>query len=226
MKRNDLILLFWNQGHDASHIAEQFKLTDARIYQILKEHREAGRVVRASEARPLIVRPDHLLVPLAARGKGVVAYAMIDHEDRAVAEGRNWCRTVSGYVMARRAEGTGYDYLHRLILPGEGLVADHISGNKLDCRRSNLRLCTQLENSRNRAKHKRNTSGFKGVSQDRRSGIFVAAITVNRRAVQLGRFATAAEAAAAYDAAAIKYFGDFARPNFRAHGDGVLAEVA
>lgn len=219
MTRNDLILLFWNEGHGTAHIAEQFRLTTARISQILKEHREAGRHVRAVEARPLVTRPDHLLVPLAARGKGIVAYAMIDHEDRAVAEGRNWCLTVSGYPMSRRDDGTGYDYLHRLILPGDGLVADHIDGNKLDARRRNLRLCTQRENSRNRAKHKRNTSGFKGVTQ-RPNGSYRAVITVDRKAIQLGSFVSAAEAAAAYDAAAARHFGDFARPN------GVLAEVA
>jgi len=55
-------------------------------------------------------------------------------------------------------------YLHRLILGfPKDKVIDHINGNTLDNRESNLRACLTRENSRNRGLSKNNTSGFKGV---------------------------------------------------------------
>ncbi len=56
--------------------------------------------------------------------------------------------------------------LHRLLLGldfGDKRVVDHIDGNPLNNCRSNLRVCTNTENSRNRGRNKNNTSGLKGV---------------------------------------------------------------
>jgi hypothetical protein len=63
----------------------------------------------------------------------------------------------------------------------------------------------------------RNTGGFKGVSADRVRGTFRATIKGPEKSVFLGRFVTAEAAARAYDDAAMKMFGEFARTNF-GHG--------
>lgn|SRR3990167_2791366 len=89
-------------------------------------------------------------------------------------------------------------------------MSDHINGDGLDNRRKNLRECNYSQNGLNRAVGN-NTSGYKGVWASK--GKFRAAIQINGKREYLGAFLTAIEAAGAYNTAAIKYGGDFARIN-------------
>ena len=91
---------------------------------------------------------------------------------------------------------------------------DHRNGDGLDCRRENLRAATMAENVYNRRRHRNNRSGFKGVSWRPKIQRWTARIMVARREQHLGCFATAEDAARAYDAAARSAFGEFACVNF------------
>ena len=104
--------------------------------------------------------------------------------------------------------------MHRWIVFGgkEGSGVDHSDGDKLNNRRGNLRKATQSQNSKNTLLAKNNTSGFKGVSKTA-EGRWRARITVERKEIHLGVFDTKADAAAAYDAAALQLHGEFASPN-------------
>jgi hypothetical protein len=105
--------------------------------------------------------------------------------------------------------------MHRLILGApNGMQVDHINGNGLDNRRSNLRLATTAQNARNRDKFKNNTTGYKGVSRQKGRRKFRAQIYVNGKAIYLGWYDTPREAALAYDRAARKYHGPFGCTNF------------
>lgn len=94
-----------------------------------------------------------------------------------------------------------------------GYQIDHIDGDKHNNALSNLRLATAAQNQWNKGATGRNTTGFKGVIKDRKSGRYIAFIRVNGPSIRLGSFGTPEEAAAAYDAAAIKHHGAFARIN-------------
>lgn len=106
-------------------------------------------------------------------------------------------------------------YLHRLIVgAAPGLEVDHINGDTLDNRRANLRVCTRAENARNLAKRPGGSSRFKGVSWSSGDRRWRAFIRVDRRQISLGSFRAEQDAARAYDDAAIREFGEFARTNF------------
>ena len=110
-------------------------------------------------------------------------------------------------------------YMHRLIAgTPRGMETDHINGNGLDNRRSNLRIATPSQNSANTGKPKRpngerHTSQFKGVSWDKSRGKWQAKITVARKCRNLGRYEVEADAARAYDNAAVEAWGQFATLN-------------
>lgn len=89
---------------------------------------------------------------------------------------------------------------------------DHINGNPLDNRRSNLRICSAQGNQRNRRKPK-GRSGLKGVSWDSERKKWIAECYVDKRCVLKRRFNSKIEAAKAYDDAASRWFGAFACTN-------------
>ncbi len=95
----------------------------------------------------------------------------------------------------------------------EHLAIDHINNNPADTRLENLRRATQAEVTRNSRIRKNNKSGYKGVSFDRKFGGYQATITKDRQQMHLGRFQSARNAALAYDRAAVRLHGEFARTN-------------
>lgn len=102
--------------------------------------------------------------------------------------------------------------LHRLIIPNKSMI-DHIDGNPLNNKKSNLRACSNSENVKNVNKYSNNTSGFKGVSWHKRVQKFFAQIGNDGSKIHLGYFDSAKDAALAYNKAALKYHGEFARLN-------------
>ncbi len=104
--------------------------------------------------------------------------------------------------------------MHRLIMnAGPNQFIDHVNRNGLDNRRCNLRFCTRAQNNQNSYIPK-GVSKFKGVSWAKSRTIWEARIGVNHRLIFIGYFENEIEAAEAYDKAALKHFGEFARINF------------
>jgi hypothetical protein len=155
-------------------------------------------------------------IPLT-RGKT----AIVDDADYEWLSQWKWCAGVGGSgtkCYAVRHQGTGIKkrkmvLMHRIITnTPDGMECDHINGNSLDNRRENLRICTHMENIRNRPLSKNNTTGYKGVVS--RRGRYMVTIRLDYKRIYLGDFDTAEEAACAYDEAAKRYYGVFAKLNF------------
>jgi hypothetical protein len=191
-------------------------MTDRTVHGAQSSAAESGAVVDTGWVWP-DVAPDAsgtLRLPLT---HGLEA--IIDAADAHLAA-RQWRAMPradgNGFYAIGRWRGRPWR-LHRAVLgvSGDALV-DHINGDTLDCRRSNLRVATSAQNAWNQRRRSTNSSGFKGVDLDRRRGKWRARVRVgDGRRIALGYFESAEAAARAYDAAAAIHHGPYARPNFR-----------
>jgi len=170
----------------------------------------------------IIENPQRLIDPEYLRS--VFAYDPETGEIRWSAQPTKLARIQIG-AIAGRIDGKGYRRIglsrmyfgaHRIawaIYYGEWpkLGIDHINLDRSDNRICNLRLADQSDNLANRRAPSNNTSGFKGVTFQKRTGRWQATIQVRGQRKYLGRFNTPEQAYAAYCAAAENGYGSFAR---------------
>lgn len=129
--------------------------------------------------------------------------ALISLEDSGVVSdgrGRWAARRVGRQVYVSRRRNGKVQYLHRLLLEAElsaGDLVDHINGDGLDNRRDNLRISDRSTNAKNCRKSSANTTGFVGVSHDKRYGVYYAGLIDKGEYVYCGTFKNAEQAAAA-----------------------------
>jgi hypothetical protein len=144
--------------------------------------------------------------------------ALVDDEDFEELSKYKWCAARSSYTYyALRAVTVNNTKttiaMHQVIMkPDAGLDVDHKDGNKLNNQKFNLRVCSHKANTRNQQK-RFGTSSYKGVSWDKVNCKWFTTIKVNGKGINLGRYSTEEEAATVYNAAAIKYFGEYAKLN-------------
>ena len=147
-------------------------------------------------------------------------FFFIDGEDLEKVKTHIWCvsydPTIKNFYVTctdRTGEKQTSIRLHRFILDApNNMHVDHIDGNPLNNQKENLRLCTHQQNSYNRKKRVcTNKTKYKGVTKNKYK--FEASIGYNGKRIYLGLFSTQEEAAAKYNEAALKYFGEFARLN-------------
>lgn len=146
-------------------------------------------------------------------------FALIDDEDFELISQYRWhvaknTNTYYAHVTIRNKIKTTLT-MHRLIMDDyfdiESKQIDHINGNGLDNRKSNLRLCNNTQNQQNRKKNK-NKKLPKGIDQDnRRKTKYRARIRVAGILKYLGEFNTIEEAKNVYQKVSIRYFGEFSR---------------
>jgi len=140
-------------------------------------------------------------LPLRDRHGSVRAHAVVDAADYEWASRWRWWLTNWGY--AKRDERIGGRrraiLLHRELLglaPGDGLEGDHINGDRLDNRRSNLRVVTRAGNQQNRH-YGFGASSYRGVSWHKPSGRWRAGAQLGGKQRHLGLFILEEDAAAA-----------------------------
>lgn len=158
------------------------------------------------------------------RIEGDVAYvpltrgyeAIIDVADLHLIDGFNWtCLIGPRAVYACRTGPRPKQQkiiMHRLLMGNpKGLQVDHIDGDGLNNRRSNLRLATASQNMCNQRLTARNTSGFKGVSWHGRSAKWQSHIMLHGKSHNLGQFNCPTAAHFAYAKASRAMHGEFGR---------------
>lgn len=149
-------------------------------------------------------------------------HAVVDDEDYENVSKYNWCASLTSNGGAYAVRGvwnpatkkTQIVALHRWLLgAGAGQVGDHINGDTLDNRRSNLRICTNAENIRKMRKPSKGVHLMKSrAAKAKPWQAYIGArgsVTPRRH---LGYFASKEEAQEAYNRAASKAFGDFFAP--------------
>lgn len=119
-------------------------------------------------------------------------------------------RYPSGGKYLRIKNNGKLEFFHRVVMKAKyGQVVDHINGNELDNRKSNLRLATRQQNSWNHKLSVANISGVSGVGFDKRSSRWYAQIGYSSHRYSLGYFDTKDEAITARKQAEERYFGEF-----------------
>ena len=144
------------------------------------------------------------------------SFALVDREDYEETVKYSWRVSTLGYAVRYKPVNRVF-YLHRVILniDDENILVDHRNHDTLDCRKSNLRICTRQENARNQKIPKYGESDYKGVSYHKHNDKWVAIIGINGKRIYLGSFTNQIDAAKEYDKAAIKFYGEYALTNFR-----------
>lgn len=125
----------------------------------------------------------------------------------------SWFIDGRGYVVTdtNRRKDRKLIKLHRSIMNArKNEAVDHINRDRLDNRIKNLRICTIGQNNCNRGKQKNNTSGYKGVTWDKKNKKWQASIQWLGKAHKVGRYKTAKQASLAYNKMAKIIHGEFA----------------
>lgn len=140
-------------------------------------------------------------------------FCIVDTEDYEYLNQWKWDISPLGYVTR------AWIRIHRVIMKApDDMEVDHINGDLLDNRKCNLRICTHAQNSKNRKPNKNGKSKFKGVTwreekKKSTSRRWRVRISIDGKRIHVGDYITEREAAIAYNNAALKYHGEYARLN-------------
>lgn len=148
-----------------------------------------------------------------------VKYIQLTQDKQAIVDDEDyeWLSQWKWYYDNGYARRTDKTTMHRLVnKTPPGMDTDHINLNRSDNRKENLRTASRSQNIINQHKSVSNKSGYKGVSRLKRdiTKCWRAFVYKNNKQHYLGYFATAKEAALAYDKAAFELHGEFAQLNF------------
>lgn len=163
-----------------------------------------------------------VVAPKAPRGArwiplGGGGFALVDADRFEELNAEFWYKSKWGYVV--RFDGQRVIWLHRVILGITEGDVDHINNDRADCRRANLRPATRSQNLMNKRKEAGRSSRYKGVCFVTRRDRWLMQISEDNRRIASRCFKTEEEAAYAYDEAARRHFGEFARLNFPRLGE-------
>ena len=132
-------------------------------------------------------------VPIVSKDGVRIATAHVDDIDVERISSRRWYLNKEGYAYTVLCINLRkyWQSLHRHVLglvPGEKRLVDHIDGDRLNCRRSNLRFATAAQNAQNIRKTRASSSRFLCVTWNKRAAKWQASVKLNGRSHYLGLF--------------------------------------
>lgn len=188
------------EGCNGKHVAKGY--CDKHYRQFKKYGRILERTIY--DPNKIVEHEDYAEIIIYNKKCEEISRTLIDLEDVDKVKNYKWY-TNKGYVL-----NDSIGWIHRFIMDcPDNMVIDHINHNRLDNRKSNLRICTQHQNSMNQGIRNDNTSGITGVHFDKSRDKWAAQIMYNGRQINLGRFNTKEEAIQARKNAEIEYFGEY-----------------
>lgn len=136
-------------------------------------------------------------------------YSLIDKDDLPKVNHKSWCYHSAGYACRRSNDGK-IELLHRVIMNApKGMYVDHINNEKLDNRKSNLKIVTNSENLSRSVPKK----GIKGVDFHKQMKMWRARLHYHGKEISIGLFTTKKQALIAYNKAAKQCWGEHAWQN-------------
>lgn len=190
-------IIAFRNVRDVDVIFENGQIVRKRDYY----HFQSGKI-----KCPVIIEQYEQDIKVTNPNTGLIFWASA--EDRELVEKHSWYSS-DGYVRGNRCKG-----IHRMIMNASAnMKIDHIDGNPMNNRRNNLRICTVGENNCNRKKSNNKTSRYKGVYWSSERAKWISQIKANGKSKRLGQFSDEIKAAHAYNIAALKYHGEFAKLN-------------
>lgn len=142
-----------------------------------------------------MIDQSYRLIPLHSKSGSIRAFTKVDLNEFDFLNQWRWCLNTQGY--ARRRSNNKEIRLHRLIMNvlDKDIEIDHINGDILDNRKSNLRECAHNQNHQNLGLDGQNTSGYRGVCWDKNRNKWKASCTIKGHLYNLGRYDNILDAA-------------------------------
>lgn len=144
-----------------------------------------------------------------SRKNGEKILFTIDLEDYEKIKKHQWYISKTGYAKTKIKNKDMS--VHRLITNCDSnLTVDHIDNDKLNNKKSNLRMCTMAQNNMNKKNLKQNISGYRGVHWHKTRKKWVAQISINNKIKYLGIFEKIEDAIKRRKESEQIYYGEYA----------------